>query len=110
MDIKTIALDIPITMNYTFSKGKVRPYIGAGIDNVLVLSQNNKVEIYDDENRKSIPIYQFGFMGRAGGKYMFKNNKSLCFELSYQYVQNISVSQFHRFTNSLLSFTLGYAF
>jgi hypothetical protein len=110
VDIKTIALDIPITMNYTFSKGKVRPYIGAGIDNVLVLSQNNKVEIYDDENRKSIPIYQFGLIGRAGGKYMFKNNKSLCFELSYQYVQNISVSQFHRFTNSLLSFTLGYAF
>jgi hypothetical protein len=112
VDMNSVSLNIPITMNYTFSKGKVRPYLGAGVDNILSLSQNDKVGIHltDDGIGKSIPVYQFGLIGRAGGKYMLKNDKSLCFELSFEYGRSLNADPFIVFTNRLLSFTLGYGF
>ncbi|HEY6913531.1 MAG TPA: hypothetical protein VI413_02555 [Paludibacter sp.] len=112
VNIKTIALKIPFSINYTFSKGKIRPYIGTGIENTFIVSQNNDFiykHFYNEFNR-SIPVYQVGVVEKAGSKYMLKNNQFIYAELNYELNKSLNINQFLRFTNNLFSITFGYAF
>ncbi|HET7734130.1 MAG TPA: hypothetical protein VFK73_09860 [Paludibacter sp.] len=112
VNIKTIALKIPFSINYTFSKGKIRPYIGTGIENTFIVSQNKDFiykHFYNEFNR-SIPVYQVGVVEKAGSKYMLKNNQFIYAELNYELNKSLNINQFLRFTNNLFSITLGYAF
>ena len=112
VDLKTYMLRIPLTLNYALSKGKVRPYIGLGIINTIVLSQN-KDFIHQDmyaEYNQSIPTYQVGLVGRIGSKYMLTNKQALYAELNYEYSQNLNMNQFLRLSSNLISLTVGYAF
>jgi hypothetical protein len=112
VDIKTIALKIPFTINYTFSKGKIRPYIGTGIENMIILSQNNHLiyrQFYSEYNN-SIPTYQVGLVEKAGSKYMLKKQQLLYLEFNYELINNLNMNQFLRFTNNIFSLTFGYAF
>lgn len=40
IDLNAVVLKFPIVVNYTFSKGRIRPYLGLGVSNTVVLSQN----------------------------------------------------------------------
>jgi len=110
VNINTIALKIPLTLNYTFSKGKFRPYAGGGIENIFILSQNENFvykKFYDVLNQ-SIPSYQIGLVGRAGSKYLLKNNHLLYAELNYEISKSLNINRFLRLTNNLLSIAVGY--
>ena len=111
VDINTIALKIPLTLNYSFSKGTIRPYIGGGLLNIFILSQN-KDFIYPPfyrEFNKSIPTYHFGLTGKVGAKKVLNKNQSIYLELNYDYSQNLNINQFLQFKNNLFSITAGYS-
>jgi hypothetical protein len=113
VDIKTIALKIPFTVNYTFSNGNVRPYIGGGFLNMFILAQNKDFiyqSFYQENFGKSIPFYHFGLTGKVGTKKMFTYNHFLYLELAYEYSQNMNVNHFLQFRNNLFSITAGYSF
>ena len=110
IDLKSVVLNFPVVVNYTFSKGKVRPYIGLGFSNTVVLSQN-KDFIYNTfyhEFNQSMPTYSMGFVGRVGCKYILKNHHALYADLNIDYSRNLNMNQFLRLTNNLYLFTVGY--
>jgi len=110
IDLKTVVLKLPVVVNYTFSKGKIRPSIGFGILNSIVLTQNknfNYPTFYNEFN-KSIPTFSMGIVGRVGCKYVLKNKHSLYSDLNINYSQNLNQNQFLRLTNNLYSFSIGY--
>jgi len=110
INLKAVALKFPVVVNYTFSKGKVRPSLGLGISNTVVVSQN-KDFIYTtfyNEFNKSIPTYSMGIIGRAGCKYILKNKHAIYSDLNIDYSQTLNINQFLRLTNNLYSFTIGY--
>jgi len=110
IDLKAVALKIPVVVNYTFSKGKVRPSLGLGISNTVVLSQNkdfNYAPFYNEFN-KSIPTYSMGIVGRVGCKYLLKNKHALYSDLNIDYSRTLNINQYLRLTNNLFSFSMGY--
>ena len=110
IDLKAVELKLPVVVNYTFSKGKIRPYIGVGISNTIVLSQNKEF-IYltlVQKYNQSIPTYSMGIVGRAGCKYALKNNHTIYTDLNIDYSQNFNTNEFLRLNNNLYSFTVGY--
>ena len=110
IDLKAVELKLPLVVNYTFSKGKIRPYIGVGISNTIVLSQNKEF-IYltlVQKYNQSIPTYSMGIVGRAGCKYALKNNHTIYTDLNIDYSQNFNTNEFLRLNNNLYSFTVGY--
>jgi hypothetical protein len=111
IDLKALVLKVPILFNQSFYLGKTRPYIGAGMQNMFIPTQN-KDFVYDlfyKEYGKSIPSYLYGFIGQAGVKYELKNNHSLFFELNYE--NNISphMTNYLRLHYTSCSFALGYS-
>jgi hypothetical protein len=111
IDLKAVVLKLPVVVNYTFSKGKIRPYLGLGISNTVVVSQNKDFiyTIFYHEFNQSIPTYLLGFVGRLGCKYVLKNNHAIYTDLNIDYSRNININQFNRLTNNLYSFTVGYS-
>ena len=112
MDMKTIALKIPLTVNYMFSQSKVRPYIGIGFTNTFYLSQSKDLYIYEFmlEYGKSIPLYHTGITGLAGLKFKLNNKHDLNFELTYEFAQNLRINTVDRLTNSYFSLQAAYMF
>lgn len=112
VDMKSMALKIPVSATYTLSKGKLQPYLGLGFINMFVLSQNTDFvySIFYDEYGKSIPGYHYGAVGKIGSKYQLKNEQSVYFEFNYESTQSASVNQYLRLKNSLYSICVGYAF
>jgi len=110
IDLKAVELKLPIVVNYNFSKGKIRPYVGLGISNTIVVSQNKEfifLTLYQ-KYKQSIPTYSMGLAGRVGCKYALKNNHTIYSDLNIDYSQNFNTNQFLRLTNNLYSFTIGY--
>jgi len=112
VDLKVVVLKLPVVVNYTFSKGKIRPYLGIGISNNFVLSQNKDFVYLTFYNRykQSIPSYSLGFLGRTGCKYALKNNHAIYADLNVDYSQNLNANQFYKLTNNLYSLNIGYTF
>jgi len=112
VNINAIALKIPFTINYIFSKSDIRPYIGAGFINMFVLSQNKDFiyRTFYDEFNNSIPTYHFGLDAKVGCKYMLKNNQSIYAELNFERTESMNINELLQFKNNLSSFTVGYSF
>ncbi len=112
VDLNTVVLKIPVVFNYIFSKGKIKPYVGFGLSNTIVLSQNKdlKITAFYDEYKKSIPTYLIGFLGRAGCKYDLKNNHAVYADLSFDFSENMNLNQILRLSNTICSLTAGYTF
>lgn len=112
VDLKVVVLKLPVVVNYTFSKGKIRPYLGIGISNNFVLSQNKDFVYltFNNEYKQSIPTYSLGILGRVGCKYALKNNHALYADLNIDYSQNLNINQFLKLTNNLYSLNIGYTF
>lgn len=112
VDLKVTALKFPVTVNYTFSKGKVRPYIGLGISNTFVLSQNMNFnyKTFYEFFKKSVPSNLIlGLVGRAGTEFMLKNSHSIYCTVDLDYSQN-SQTGAGLFTNKMVSLSAGYFF
>ncbi len=112
VDLKVIALKVPITVDYSFSKGKVRPYISLGISNTFILSQNMDFiyrEFFNSFKKSIPPNLILGFVGKAGTEFILKNTHSIYCDISMDYSQNSQTGAF-LFTNRMFSFTTGYSF
>ncbi|MDR3705386.1 MAG: hypothetical protein P4L28_05725 [Paludibacteraceae bacterium] len=112
VNLKTWALVIPVTVNYTFSKKKLKPYIGAGLSNMFILSSNDKFVYTVSEYYygRSLPLYSIGFNGRAGCKYPLKDDKAIYLEFNFQYMESmLDRPQFNLYTK-LFSLDVGYTF
>ena len=112
VDLKAVVFRLPVVVNYTFSKGKIRPYLGIGVSNNFVLSQNKDFVYlaFYNQYKQSIPTYSLGFLGRAGCKYALKNNHTLYADLNIDYSQSLNTNQFLKLTNNLYSLNIGYTF
>jgi len=110
IDLKAVELKLPVVVNYTFSKGKFRPYVGLGVSNTFVLSQNKDFVFLAlvHKYNQSIPTYSIGVVGRVGCKYALKNNHTFYSDLNIDYSQNIDRNQFYKVRNNLYSLTVGY--
>ena len=112
VNLKMDVLKIPVYINYNFSKGQIKPYIGAGISSMYVFSQN-KDFVYNrfySEYNKSIPTFHVGAIGTAGCKFIFKNNQGIYLELTYEHTQVPKVDQFLRFATNTFTLNCGYFF
>jgi hypothetical protein len=112
-NFNTTALKIPITYNYTFSQGKFRPYIGGGINNIIVLSRNKDFTMlpyYSTDGVSNALGDQVGLIGMAGYKYMLNKKHILNLELSYEYSISTNIADnFYKLHNSNFSLVLGYS-
>ena len=111
VDLKMWTLRFPITMQYSFSTGKFRPFVEVGFANMFVLSQNQDFiyEPFYDEYGKTIPSFLLGFSGGLGCYYNFKADRKLWIKLSYEYLFNVNnLNEVLRF--KMNSFPLGIGF
>lgn len=112
VNIKTTTLKIPFILKYTLLKGNIKPYVGIGYINSIVLSQNQGFiyqRFYSVIN-KSIPLYHRGFLGRVGTSIGLQNGHSACLELNFEHTASMNINQQLRFYNNLFSLSLGYKF
>jgi hypothetical protein len=112
VNIKTLALKIPLTINYEFLKGKIRPYCGAGLTNMFILSQNNQLVFQGTyyELNKSIPIYHVGIIAKVGSKFMLHKEYAIHMEFNYEYTNSKENNLYLNFVNRLLSINIGFSF
>jgi len=108
VDINTYALKIPVTYNYLLSLGKIRPYIGVGLDNTLLLSQNKNLYINYFAKDASFPIWSTGFVANTGVRSMMKNGHFFSMELSYEYTRSLIANPLFGLQNSIFSLSAGY--
>jgi len=103
VNINTLELNMPFIFNYTFSKGKIRPYIGVGALIGCALS-SNKEFIYEDQNFQWKDLFHLGLVGQVGCKYKLKSNHSIYIELNLDHTTNTYIR------NTILSTNVGYTF
>ena len=121
INFKSYVLLNPITFNYSFPMNKFAPYVGAGISNMFILTQNkdyhlidfkyyNGLEEYKSYLGNVLPFYHLGFMGAVGLKYKFRNNHSINLEFNYQNFNNLNANLSLRINTIYYSAQLGYLF
>lgn len=109
VDIKTWMLKVPLRIRYTFRSGSVRPYLSAGVMNMLTVSQNEEFQLlrFTEEYGKSVPSYHFGLTLAAGSRIRIGQDLSIFVEGGYDYTQNYNVTQERRLSNSLFVLRAG---
>jgi len=112
VNLKTYLLQVPIKINYTFLKGRWRPFLNAGIMNYFLLSQNSELEVirFTEEFNRSIPFYHIGFTGSMGTRVMLPGDRFIFVEAGYTFTQTTSTWPDLRFINSLFDFKAGISF
>ena len=112
VNVKTLALKIPLQFGCTFLKGGVRPYVTAGVMNMFILSQNKDLIVhrFADKFGKSIPTYHVGFTGSAGAKFMIRDNHYFFVDMGYEYTITTNVWADWRFINNQFGLKAGFAF
>jgi len=109
IDVKAIALKVPIAYNYTFSSSKIRPYIGVGFMNTFILRQNKSLSgNFMIPAGKTFTFYQLGAIGVAGIKYRLKNKHIFNTELNYEYSKDLSTNRFTSLMSNSISLSIGY--
>lgn len=111
--VNKLALQIPVTYNYLFSLGKIRPFIGLGMTNVFLLSQNKNLDIqyflpYNKDY--SLPIWNIGIEGNLGTNFILKNKHAISLELNYEFTGNLISNPVLGLRNNTLTFMAGYTF
>ena len=112
VNLKTYLLQLPLKVNYTFLKGRWRPFITAGIMNYFLLSQNNDLEVirFTEEFNKSVPFYHIGFTGSIGTRVMLSSDHFIFLETGYTFTQTTNTWPDLRFINSLFDIKAGISF
>lgn len=109
VNLNIIALNIPVTYNYTFTFGKIRSYFGVGVANVFASSNNRSFSTSFGNDEKTFPLYRIGYIGTIGAKYRWKNNHDIIAELSYNANQEFyRIDPYYNLKNKNLSFIVGY--
>ncbi len=109
--LNTIALNIPVTFNYTFIFGKIKPYVGIGVANLFTICNSKLTSSYVGVGvrEKTFPFYRIGYIGMIGTKYELKNHHDLIFELSYTVNQEYyQIANYYNLVNKNFSFVVGY--
>ena len=100
--INTLAIKIPLIINYTFPLGKVKPYIGGGIMNSFAKSSSTEII-------RKFPLYQIGLVGTTGASYTLNNAHKLNIGLSFEYnIDLVDIDFFYSLRSRNLSVVLGY--
>jgi hypothetical protein len=92
VNLKTSFLDIPFSVNYTFSRSKIRPFVNVAFFNRFTLTQNKTLKLnrFYKEFNQSIPNYYLGYLVRVGLRYML-NKHSINLSLTYDKSQNMNI-------------------
>lgn len=112
LDIKLMAIKIPVTYNYFILTGKVKPYIGAGLINMFLFNQSQNLSIMrfiQSYDSNPLPAWNVGIVGNAGVKIMMKNKHSMSFSLNYEYLGNLNSNPLFGLHNKNLSILAGYS-
>lgn len=100
--LNTLAIKIPLIVNYTFPLGKVKPYIGGGIMNSFAKSSSTEII-------RKFPLYQIGLVGMTGVSYTLNNSHKLNIGLSFEYnIDLVDIDFFYSLRSRNLSIVLGY--
>lgn len=112
INLKLVALNLPLSMQYDLGSGKGRPFIGLGLVNMIVLSQNDDfiLKSFHDEFGMSVPVYHLGVKLKTGYKFRFHQDARLVIEAAYQYTSSMNTNQFLRFNSNHFSLSAGYLF
>lgn len=112
VNLETMTVSIPLIVNYTLSNGRLKPSLGAGFTNIFVVSQNKDFiyQRFQNEFNHTIPVYQYGFIGRAGLTYDLKNKKSLSAEVIGEYTQTGDIYRILNLMNTTFAVNLGFGF
>ncbi len=114
INFKSYAIINPITLNYSFPLNKFVPYIGAGISNMFILSQNNDLYILDYDYKtfygSVLPKYHLGYEGAVGLKYILNQRHYLNLEFNYQNFHNFNMNEKLIMNTIYYSCQLGYSF
>gem|GEM_PF-5417959 len=78
-------LEIPTVFTYTFSRGKLRPYLGVGVVNAFLLEQNKDFILtsFHANYGQTFPGYMIGSVVKAGIKYRLHERQFLSLEGAY---------------------------
>jgi len=76
VDLKIRAFQFPLIVNYFILTGKVKPYLGIGFNNMLVVSQNENLiyQTFYERYEKTIPSFLLGVSGNLGCYWELKND------------------------------------
>lgn len=102
---KSIKLNLPLSVIYSFGSSKINPYLGVGVMSQLVLSRENasNTSVYP------FPFPQFGLLGLAGLKFELPNQHTINLEFSYNYSSDFKGIGFLSTTrNQNISGTIAY--
>lgn len=111
-DLDMTVMKLPISLLYNFGKEKVKPYLGVGLMNQIVLSQNTDF-LYDrfvEVFGKTVPTYQMGVVASLGSKFFINANKAILLEFNYEYTSNLNINKSLKLKNSLYGLKLGFQF
>lgn len=111
-DIDMTVLKLPISLFYAFGENKIKPYLGIGMMNQIVLSQNEDF-LYDrfvDVFGKTIPSYQIGVAASFGTKFFLNANQAINLELNYEYASNLNINKSLKLKSSVFGVKLGFQF
>ena len=93
-------------------QNKFKPYLGIGMINQIVLSQNTDffydrfVEVFG----KTVPSYQIGGVASLGTKIFLNANKAFILELNYEYTSNLNINKSLKLKNSVFGVKIGFQF
>ena len=111
-DIDMTVMKLPISILYSFGENKFKPYLGIGMINQIVLSQNTDffydrfVEVFG----KTVPSYQIGGVASLGTKIFLNANKAFILELNYEYTSNLNINKSLKLKNSVFGVKIGFQF
>lgn len=112
VDMNIVAIKFPLSFNYTFLISRLRPYVGIGFSNMIIISQNKNF-IYPntyDECEKSIPTFFIGGIGNIGLKYRLTEDNDLYFGCSYEQLFTSNANKSCRLIDEQINFKIGYNF
>ena len=112
-DIDLVTLKIPITVNASFTSGKIRPYFGVGFINMFILSTNEDFIYldYDGRSAANFPAYMLGFCLQGGIMVQSGLRNKLIINLTYENLLNLSgLNDFEKLFMSNIALKCGFGF
>lgn len=112
VNLNTIDLRVPVSLNYRLSLNRLSPYFGAGVSNHIFITKNRGffVNNYSQNLGTAFQTYYVGLLANVGVKYRLSKGNELQFELYYDYFQNPNVNKMLRMKNHTTALTFSYSF
>lgn len=110
-NIKTLMGKFPISLNYTLTRGKVRPKIGLGISQMVVIHQdkNFTYQFFENELGSTFPKYMIGLNAAFGLDVPLNNDHLFMFNLSYEYMESTNLNEILRLQTNFFNMAFTYS-